>query len=308
VKIALIGSPNVGKSLIFYHLTGKYATVSNYPGTSVDVTRGKIKGMDASLIDTPGMYSFITITDEERVAKKILFEEEPEVVVHVVDAKNIERKLPLTLQLIDAGFNTILVLNGMDEAERLGMEIDVETLKERLGIPVITTIATQKRGIRELKRAIEKKDGKRRKELIDLNAGIRKAVENISSVLEQDYPIRKKFLAMLLLMGDKDSLEMIKKERKYDEILKYIKSIARRFPHSLSYEIALQVEDTSSRILEGIIQYRMPEKGSLVEKLGEITINPFFCISNGCYNNFSILLFCGSDRGSDTCGLFRKFI
>lgn len=288
MKVALIGSPNVGKSLIFYHLTGKYATVSNYPGTSVDVTRGKIKGMEANLIDTPGMYSFITITDEERVAKKILFDEKPEVVVHVVDAKNIERKLPLTLQLIEAGFNTILVLNAMDEAERLGMEIDVETLRERLGISVITTVATQKKGIRDLKREIGKKDGNRRKEIIDFNAGIRKAVDDISSMLDFDYPVRKKFLAMLLLMGDRDAIEMVRKERKIDDILNYIENVALRFSHSLSYEIAMQIEKASSRILEGLIEYRMPEKGSMVEKLGKITLNPLFAIPMAV---FTILVF-----------------
>jgi len=293
VKVALIGSPNVGKSLIFYHLTGKYATVSNYPGTSVDVTRGKIKGLGAELIDTPGMYSFITITDEERVAKKILFDENPEVVVHVVDAKNIERKLSLTLQLIEAGFNTILVLNAMDEAKRLGMEIDVETLRERLGIPVITTIATQKKGIRELRKEIEKKNENRRREVIYFNAGIRKAVEDVTSMLELDYPVRKKFLAMLLLMGDKDSIEMIKKERRVEDILNYINKFSARFPHSLSYEIAMQIERVSSRVLEDIIHYKMPKKGSLIDKLGKISLNPLFAIPMAFLTILAFYFFAG---------------
>ncbi len=274
MKIALVGTPNVGKSLIFYHLTGKYATVSNYPGTSVDITKGNVRGMDASLVDTPGLYSFITITEEERVTKKILFEEKPDVVVHVVDAKNIERKLPLTLQLIDACFNTILVLNAMDEAERLGMEINVDVLQLRLGIPVIPTIATQKKGIGQLKEAMEKTHKTTKQELVKFNAGVEKSVEDIVSMLHNDYPIDKQFLARMLLMGDRDAQEMIGEEKEYSRIMDYIDEVATRYPHSLSYEIAMQVENASSRILNGIIHYIKPEKGSLMEKLSEWSMHP----------------------------------
>lgn len=274
MKIALVGTPNVGKSLIFYHLTGKYATVSNYPGTSVDITKGNVRGMDASLVDTPGLYSFITITEEERVTKKILFEERPDVVVHVVDAKNIESKLSLTLQLIDACFNTILVLNAMDEAKRLGMDINVDVLQLRLGIPVIPTIATQKKGIGELREAIGKTRKTPKRDLVKFNAGVEKSVSDISSMLHQDYPLDKQFLARLLLMGDRDSQEMIEEEEDYNKILDYIEEIATRYPHSLSYEIAMQVENASSRILGGVIHYIKPEKGSLIEKLSEWSMHP----------------------------------
>src|SRR3989338_5151431 len=103
-KIAIVGSPNVGKSLLFNRLTGVYVTVSNYPGTTVEVTRGKCRiGEDEfEVIDTPGMYSLLPITEEERVARKILFDEKPDVVIHVMDAKNLERMLVFALQLIEA--------------------------------------------------------------------------------------------------------------------------------------------------------------------------------------------------------------
>jgi ferrous iron transport protein B len=293
VKVALIGSPNVGKSLIFYHLTGKYATVSNYPGTSVDVTRGKIKGLEATLIDTPGMYSFITITEEEKVAKKILFDEQPDVVVHVMDAKNIERKLPLTLQLIDSCFNTVLVLNAMDEAKRLGMQIDVDLLRERLGIPVVETIATQKKGIRQLKEIIESFRGNEKAELIYFNEGIQNLIKDITSMIESSYPVRKQFLAQLLLMGDADAVEMIRKEKKFEEIIEYVKKASLRYPHSLSYEMALQIEKSSSKILSGIVSYVLPEKGSLVEKLGELTIHPVFAIPMAIAAILALYFFAG---------------
>ena len=110
--ITIVGSPNVGKSVLFNILTGLYATVSNYPGTTVEVTRGKgrIGSGEAGIMDTPGMYSLLPITEEERVARGILLSEQPEAVLHVIDAKNIERMLPMTLQLIEAGLPLVLVV------------------------------------------------------------------------------------------------------------------------------------------------------------------------------------------------------
>ena len=276
-----MGSPNVGKSLIFYHLTGKYATVSNYPGTSVDVMKGKIKGVDGTLIDTPGMYSLMTITEEERIAKRILLEDKPDVVVHVIDAKNLERKLPLTLQLIDACFNTILVLNAMDEAERLGMEIDAELLEKKISIPVITTVATQKKGIRKLKDAINTaKQNKKKKRLLKFSNDIEKAIEHVTYLLKLEYPLDKRFLAQLIIMGDKDALNMVKarKEDTLDEITEYTKQLSEGYSHSLSYEMAKQTEMISSNLLHGVISQKVPEKGSIMEKLSELTIHPLFAI------------------------------
>jgi len=156
-KLALIGNPNVGKSILFNSLTGAYVTVSNYPGTTVEVSRGRCKfgNRDYEVIDTPGMYSMMCITDEEKVTRDLLLEEKPKVVVHVIDAKNIQRMLPLTLQLIESSIPVILALNIMDEAERLGLKIDIEGLEKELGIPVIATAAALNRGIDKLKERIE---------------------------------------------------------------------------------------------------------------------------------------------------------
>lgn len=155
-KIGIVGSPNVGKSVVFNALTGAYVTVSNYPGTTVDVSRGraKIEGEEFEIIDTPGMYSLLPITEEERVARLILLTEKPQVILQVVDAKNLERMLPLTLQLIEAGLPTILDLNMMDETEAAGIEIDVKRLEEELGIPVVTTVATTGRGMKTLRKRL----------------------------------------------------------------------------------------------------------------------------------------------------------
>lgn len=152
-KLAIVGNPNVGKSVIFNNLTGAYVTVSNYPGTTVGISRGKGKIGDKTIevVDTPGMYSLLPITEEERIGRSILLNEHPDVILHVVDAKNLDRMLSFTLQLIEAGLPVILALNIMDEVERIGMEIDVDKLREKLGIPVVPTVGIAKTGMNTLK-------------------------------------------------------------------------------------------------------------------------------------------------------------
>lgn len=155
-KVVIVGNPNVGKSVVFNYLTGAYVTVSNYPGTTVEVSRGKarIHGVEFEIVDTPGMYSLLPITEEERVARRILLSEHPELVLHVVDARNLDRMLPLTLQLVEAGLPVALVVNILDEAERAGIALDLDGLSARLGVPVVGTVAATGRGMKDLLRLI----------------------------------------------------------------------------------------------------------------------------------------------------------
>lgn len=155
-KVAIVGNPNVGKSVLFNNLTRHYVMVSNYPGTSVEVSRGTalIYDEEVEVIDTPGIYSLSPITEEERVARRILLEEELYCIIHVIDAKNLERMLPFTLQLLEARLPVILVLNMMDEAAKSGVEIDMDLLEKELGIPVVGTVSTTGKGMDVLKRRI----------------------------------------------------------------------------------------------------------------------------------------------------------
>ncbi len=144
--IALVGNPNVGKSVIFNFLTGRYVTVSNYPGTTVEVSKARVKidGEDVTVVDTPGVFSlYLPLSEEEVITRRIILEEKPDLVVHVVDAKNLDRSLVLTFQLLDFGMPVVLVLNMIDEAEKAGLEIDSEKLSEILGVPVIETVAVK---------------------------------------------------------------------------------------------------------------------------------------------------------------------
>ncbi len=155
-RIALVGAPNVGKSALFSALTGARAVISNYPGTTVEVSRGKarIQGRDFEVIDTPGMYSLLPVSEEEFVTRRLLMRERPDLVLHVADAKNLERSLVLTLQLLEADLPLILVLNIIDEAEALGLKIDTGILRRMLGIPVVATAGVTGRGIDDLREEI----------------------------------------------------------------------------------------------------------------------------------------------------------
>ncbi|CUU04659.1 MAG: 50S ribosome-binding GTPase [Fimbriimonadales bacterium] len=157
--VLIVGNPNVGKSVLFHRLTGRYVTVSNYPGTTVEIERGTMrhKGHRYTVVDAPGLYSLMPITEEERVARRMLFHEPPDLVLHVVDAKNLSRSLSLTLQLVEAGLEVVLVLNMMDELERAGLQIDTERLAQQLGIPVVPTVCVSGEGIEALKELIHER-------------------------------------------------------------------------------------------------------------------------------------------------------
>lgn len=146
-KIVLAGNPNVGKSVFFNAITGLYVDVSNFPGTTVDISHGKY-GKDV-VIDTPGVYGVSSFNDEERVAKDVILY--GDLILNVVDALHIERDLFLTLQIIDMGKPVIVALNMMDDIERNGIKLDVDKLSELLGVPVIPTIAVNGTGLDKVK-------------------------------------------------------------------------------------------------------------------------------------------------------------
>lgn len=148
--IALVGNPNVGKSVVFHLLTGIYVDVSNYPGTTVDISHGTFEHWP--IVDTPGIYGVSSFNEEEIVARDVIID--AALVVNVVDAIHLERDLFLTQQLIDMGKPVIVALNMMDELKRSGMSVDVPELSRRLGVPVIPIVAIENKGIDELKAEI----------------------------------------------------------------------------------------------------------------------------------------------------------
>jgi ferrous iron transport protein B len=145
-----MGNPNVGKSVVFSRLTGTSVIASNYPGTTVEFTKGtmKLNGESAELIDVPGTYTLRPTSKAEEVAVEML--KSGDVVIHVVDATNLERNLYLTFQLMEKRVPLIVALNLWDEARHIGLEIDAKKLEKLLGVPVVPTVAVTGEGIKEL--------------------------------------------------------------------------------------------------------------------------------------------------------------
>ena len=153
-KVVLVGNPNVGKSVIFNALSGFYVEVSNYPGTTVDVSKAFTEF--GEIIDTPGAYTLGNYTDDEIVTQNIT--KTADIIVNVVSALSIERDLFLTQQLLDMGFPMILVINQMDEAGKKGVNIDCKKLEELMGIKVIPAVAIHNKGISEIITAVKNKE------------------------------------------------------------------------------------------------------------------------------------------------------
>jgi len=155
-EIVLVGNPNVGKSVLFSKLTGKFVIISNYPGTTVEIARGSsvIGGSACVVLDTPGVNELAPRTEDARVTCDVLREHPGATIVQVADAKNLRRALLLTLEIAALGRPMVLVLNMMDELDRCGGAVDVRALGAALGIPVVPTIATSGTGVHLLKAAI----------------------------------------------------------------------------------------------------------------------------------------------------------
>lgn len=150
-KVVLVGNPNVGKSCIFNFMSGMYVDVSNFPGTTVSITKSNFNGKE--IFDTPGIYGVSSFNDEERVAKEIILDSE--IIINVVNALHLERDLFLTLQLIDMGKKVSVLLNFADEIKKRKIKIDTQKLSELLGVEIIETSAINKTGLDKIDFAIQ---------------------------------------------------------------------------------------------------------------------------------------------------------
>ncbi len=162
--LVLVGNPNVGKSVFFKALTGLYVEVSNFPGTTVDISRGKYK--DYQVLDTPGVYGVSSFNEEETVARDVILF--ADVILNVVDATHLDRDLFLTRQLIDMGKPMVVALNMMDEVRKNGIKIDISRLEALLGVPVIPASAVKNEGIAQVLAAIDiARPGKRTEAIVE---------------------------------------------------------------------------------------------------------------------------------------------
>lgn len=197
-RVLLVGNPNVGKSVVFGALTGRYAQVSNYPGTTVELTRGRATfgGVEHQVVDTPGTNNLLAMSEDEEVARDILVAERGARIVQVGDAKNLRRVLLLSLQLAEAEVPFVLALNMLDEARARGIDVDAKALEAALGVDVVGTVAIAGEGMDEL---AAKVPGARRSGLrVDYPEPIERAVAALEPLLPET-GIGRRALALLLL-------------------------------------------------------------------------------------------------------------
>ena len=244
IRVALVGNPNVGKSVIFNELTGGKAWVGNWPGVTVEKKVGhlRINSFDFEIIDLPGIYSLTAYSIDELVARNFIVEEKPDVVVDIVNAASIERNLYLTISLLEMEANVVLALNMMDIAENTGLKIDVKKLSKMLcNIPVVPMVAIKKIGFKELIDAIIASYERKSKcvKIVDYGKTVEEQISYIEEKLKKigdiasKYPLR--WIAIKLLENDR---EVIEKVRKYsEEVVSEASEIRRRLSEKLGVDI-----------------------------------------------------------------------
>ncbi len=254
-SLILVGNPNVGKSVIFGLLTGRYVTVSNYPGTTVEVTRGTASGLASDgrtvrVIDTPGINTLLPQSEDERVTRDIVLERDEQQgasLVQVGDAKNLPRALLLTLQLAEMGVPFVLCLNMHDEANSRGITIDFDSLSSRLGVPVFPTVATRREGLEQLRQgvlaAVPSSLGV---DCVRYDPRIEEEVAAILSLMPET-GISRRSLALMVLAGDATLTEWLS-SRVAPEALAAIEASCRRLREAFSRSVAYVINQQRMKI------------------------------------------------------------
>lgn len=199
VHIALAGNPNAGKTTLFNYLTGARQHVGNYPGVTVEKKEGVFfhKEQEVKVIDLPGTYSLTAYSVEELVARDYLVNEQPDVVVNIVDASNLERNLYLSCQFLELGVPLVIALNMIDVAEKRGIHIDTEKLSELTGVPVVPLIARSGKGIEELLETVQTVPLRQTatQTLIRYGADIDEALRKLVPIIEEHKLLEKTYPA-----------------------------------------------------------------------------------------------------------------
>lgn len=273
---ALVGNPNVGKSVIFGLLTGKYVTVSNYPGTSVEVTRGvaKLPGGNLTLMDTPGVNSFTPMSEDERVTRDILLRDKFSGVVQVGDAKNLKRALLLTVQLAEMGTPFFLVLNMGDEALSRGISVDHAKLSQIFGVDVVPAIATQKKGVDRIIKSL------RSPRVSSFSFKYSDHIERGIAQLEPLLPesgISKRSLGLMLLAGDNSLVSWLNGHVGLD-VVKKIELVRQEVDDRYSGSLGYVISQERAKAVEGIVRQVMTAEAvkntSLAVRFGSLSMHP----------------------------------
>ena len=220
IVIALAGNPNSGKTTVFNNLTGARQHVGNWPGVTVEKKEGScsFRGYSIKVVDLPGVYSLTAYSPDEVVARNFIIDENPDVVVDIVDASNLERNLYLAIQIMEMGTPLIIALNMMDEAESRRYKIDIEAIAKEMGVSVIPMVANRNRGTDELLEEIVKvaeKESEANGVKIEYGREVENEISRLEEAISQS-PLASryspKWLAVKLLEGDEEVI------RKFEEV------------------------------------------------------------------------------------------
>ncbi len=250
--VVLVGNPNVGKSALFGALTGKYVTVSNYPGTTVEVSEGSMTvGRRRGVVrDTPGTASLLPFSEDERVTRDILLAARPAAVVVVGDAKNLERGLALALEVAETGLPLVVCLNMMDEARSRGFSIDAERLAARLSAAVVETVAVRREGIARLAAAIE--DARPTAFRIAYPDPVERALEAIEPLMPAA-PFSARALALAALAGDQTLTPWLRAHLA-DDALARVEDVTQRLRRFYRDDLGAVVQDARRRAAAELVR------------------------------------------------------
>lgn len=215
INVALIGNPNCGKTSLFNIASGAQEHVGNYSGVTVDAKTGvfKLNGYTFNIIDLPGTYSLSAYSPEERYVRKYLRENNPDVIVNVVDGSNLERNLYLTTELIDMDYPMVIALNMYDEMRASGTVFDYDALGKMIGVPIVPTVSRNGEGVPQLFETIisvfERKNPVVRHVHVRLNQDLENAITDIKDAIKADKTVNPhyspRYLAIKLIEGDKEA-------------------------------------------------------------------------------------------------------
>ena len=280
--VILVGNPNVGKSVVFGTLTGRYVNVSNYPGTTVEITRGEARerGTVYEVIDTPGVYSLLPMSEDERVTRDILMREPGARVLQVCDAKNMRRSLMITVQLSEMGVPLVLAVNMADEAREGGVMPRLEFLEERLGVPAVPTVAVRKKGTDRLLPLLDRPSPAAVR--VHYGDRIEEAVARMEALLPRETPIGKRALALMLLCGD-DSLAPWLAECVTGPRIREMNAVRNRLTETVGEDVAYRVNQARLVWIDRLLgelgeEPGRPQGKDFAQRFGSLAMDPLYGI------------------------------
>jgi ferrous iron transport protein B len=274
--IVLLGNLNTGKTVLFNRICGRSSKVANYPGTSVEVGRGRFRegGEELELVDTPGVTNLRPESEDEIISRDILLREPIDVVAHVVDGKNMRKGLLLASQLHEFGIPMVMDINMMDEVRQRGIRIDMEKLSRILGTEVTRTIATEGVGVGAFRSALIRAEAP--DPLVEFPAEIEEGLALITTLLEPHGGCSRG-LAILLLSQDRAVSEILRRrlgEEVLGEIRQVVKHVCSRFTSPIATILINGRAQWADRVLSETVEVDPPRRLPFADKIGSLCRRP----------------------------------